>query len=139
MQRRHNRLYTSGPKMNHRKMKYASCNCCVTRIGRNIFLNHQSYKSLGVACFQDCCTAQQRAASSGPSSSENSVTSGVPHDIPTAQRAIDLVPCNGTVWVSAGIYRERIILKHTNAHLVGVGGAAEVVVNGCEVTGGAPS
>ena len=59
----------------------------------------------------------------------------VPHDFPTVQRAIDRVPHGGTVWASEGIYRDRIRLKHTNVHLVGVAGAAKAIVDGCEVTG----
>ena len=65
--------------------------------------------------------------------------SEVPHDTPTVQRAIELAPRDGTIWVAEGVYQERISLSKTNVHLVGLGGAANTMIgDGCEVTEGKP-
>ena len=63
----------------------------------------------------------------------------VPRDTPTVQRAIELSPRDGTIWVAEGVYQERISLSKTDVHLVGLGGAANTVIgDGCEVTEGKP-
>ena len=63
----------------------------------------------------------------------------VPRDTPTVQRAIELAPRDGTIWVAEGVYQERISLSKTDVHLVGLGGAANTVVgDGCKVSEGKP-